>query len=277
VTSPRVKWFNTLFGLTTFCPADSVKGGLLFQGETMRLRGAFLVTSVMCGLPVLLLGQATNKTFEISGIVKDQAAAPLSSAELSLSRAGSNAKVFRTGDDGRFSFAGVLPGTVTVSVRRLGYKTASKTLDIGSESASQALDFELEEIASDIASVIVEASKGHLEEFYDHKANNNFGKFFEQSEIEKRHPFFLSELLHSVAGANLQASNRFGNRILLRDCKPMVWVDGSRAPGAELDEVARPGDVAGLEVYPSSAGLPPQYQERNNRMCGAIVVWTRNK
>jgi hypothetical protein len=57
----------------------------------------------------------------------------------------------------------------------------------------------------------------------------------------------------------------------------MVWVDGMRAPGAELDDVARPMDVAGLEVYPSSAGLPPQYQDRNNRMCGAIVVWTRNQ
>ena len=83
-------------------------------------------------------------------------------------------------------------------------------------------------------------------------------------------------MLRTIAGASL-SSDRAGNRILLRNCKPMVWVDGMRAPGAELNDVARPTDVAGLEVYPSSAGLPPQYQDRNNRMCGAIVVWTRNQ
>jgi hypothetical protein len=50
-----------------------------------------------------------------------------------------------------------------------------------------------------------------------------------------------------------------------------------RAPGAELDDVARPSDVAGMEIYPSNAGLPPEYQDRNNRMCGAIIVWTKNQ
>jgi hypothetical protein len=57
----------------------------------------------------------------------------------------------------------------------------------------------------------------------------------------------------------------------------MVWVDGMRAPGAELDDVARPGDIAGMEVYASNAGLPAEYQERNNRMCGAIMIWTKNQ
>lgn len=169
-----------------------------------------------------------------------------------------------------------MAGDITLSVRRLGYRTSTMKLTVGPGMATQPLDFELEEIASDISSVVVEGAKGHLDEFYDRKATNNFGKFFEQKDIEKRHPLYLSELLRSVAGASL-SSDRAGNRILLRECKPMVWLDGMRAQGAELDDVARPTDVAGLEVYPSSAGLPPQYQDRNNRMCGAIVVWTKNQ
>jgi hypothetical protein len=234
--------------------------------------GALAVVS-----PNASTAQAGDKPYTIAGVVRDASSAPLSSAELSLSLPGSPLRLVKTGDDGRFSFTNVSPGSATLRVRRLGYKVSARNIDVGPNMSSQPFDFALEEVASDIEAVIVEGSKGHLDEFYNHKENNNFAKFFEQKEIEKRHPLFLSELLRSVAGANLAPSSRSGNRVLLRNCKPMVWVDGMRAPGAELDEVARPTDVAGLEIYPSSAGLPPQYQDRNNRMCGAIMVWTRNQ
>ena len=244
----------------------------------MRVRNALIFLASLAVVPAAFCSaQPVNKPYTISGVVHDQGDAPLSSAELTLSRPGSSARLFRTGDDGKFSFTGVSPGALTLSVRRLGYKASSMNITVGPGMISQPYDFELDEIASDIASVVVEGSKGHLNEFYGRKATNNFGKFFEQKDIEKRHPIYLSELLRNVPGASLQASGRAGNRVLLRECSPMVWLDGMRAQGAELDEVARPSDVAGLEVYPSSAGLPPQYQDRGNRMCGAIVVWTKNQ
>jgi hypothetical protein len=143
-------------------------------------------------------------------------------------------------------------------------------------SGPNALDFQLIEVPNDMADVIVESSKNHLEEFYQRKSTNSFGKFFERTDIERRNPQYLSEMVATVSGA-VVSSLGAGNGILLRGCQPMVWVDGMRAPGAELDEVARPSDVAGLEVYPSNAGLPPTYQDRNNRMCGAILVWTKNQ
>jgi hypothetical protein len=200
--------------------------------------------------------------YTINGVIRNESEQPVPDAQISLSREGQPARLFRTAADGQYSFTSVTPGKVQLSVRRLGFRGAAMTV---------------EEIPSDLANVLVDGSKGHLDEYNSHKANNNFAKFFDQREIEKRHPAFLSELLRTVPGASLYASERSGNRIMLRDCKPMVWLDGMRAQGAELDEVVKPTDVAGLEVYPSSAGLPPQYQDRNNRMCGAIVVWTRNQ
>jgi hypothetical protein len=149
-------------------------------------------------------------------------------------------------------------------------------MDVPPAGFATTIEVELEEIPSDIASVIVESSKQHLEQFYQRKANNNFAKFFERKDIQRRNPFYLSEMVSTVSGASISSTGA-GNRILLRGCQPMVWVDGIRAPGAELDEVARPGDIAGMEVYPSNAGLPPEYQDRNNRMCGAIMVWTKNQ
>lgn len=215
--------------------------------------------------------------YELTGIVVDEGKAPVPSAELVLKRQGEQSRVARSGTDGRFSFPDVRPGPIALTVRRMGYTARTLTIDVSAAGVASPVEVKLEEIPSDIAAVLVEGSKGHLQEFYEHKANSNFAKFFERKDIEKRNPIYLSELLRTVAGASLYASERTGNRIMLRDCKPMVWVDGMRAPGAELDEVARPMDVAGIEVYPSYAGLPAQYQDRNNRMCGAILVWTRNQ
>jgi len=48
-------------------------------------------------------------------------------------------------------------------------------------------------------------------------------------------------------------------------------------PGAELDEVIHPTDIAAIEFYPSSAGVPAQYLERQNRLCGLVLVWTRTQ
>ncbi len=213
---------------------------------------------------------------EVAGIVVDEGKAPVPSAELVLKRPGEQSRIARSGNDGRFSFPDVQAGQVSLTVRRMGYTAKTVNVDVPPAGSAPAVEVQLEEIPSDISSVVVEGSKGHLQEFYEHKANSNFAKFFEQKDIRQRNPLYLSELLRTVAGASLYSAGA-GNRILLRDCKPMVWVDGMRAPGAELDDVARPMDVAGLEVYPSAAGLPAQYQDRNNRMCGAIVVWTRNQ
>src|SRR6266550_3584500 len=248
----------------------------------MRTRHLMVMSGTLLLFPAssyrMLSAQTQSPArYEVVGIVIDEEKAPVPSAELALMRQGSQERVVRTGADGRFSFPNVRPGPVALTVRRMGYKAKIVNVDMSAAGVATPVEVELEEIASDIASVIVEGSKGHLQEFYEHKANSNFAKFFERKDIERRNPIYLSELLRTVAGASLYASERTGNRVLLRDCKPMVWVDGMRAPGAELDEVARPIDVAGLEVYPSSAGLPPQYQDRNNRMCGAIMIWTKNQ
>lgn len=245
----------------------------------MSLRKTLLILlSVTPAAATIGLAQTSvdSKLPSISGVVRDSADNPLSDAQLSLSRAGEPARLFRTGVDGTYSFSSVAPGDVLVSVRRLGYKGSSRTISVTTGSGSNSIDFLLLALPNDIDEVVVESSKQHLAEFYQRKATNTFAKFFEHTDIEKRNPLYLSEMLGTVSGAVITPKGA-GNQILLRGCQPMVWVDGMRAPGAELDDVARPGDIAGMEVYPSNAGIPPTYQDRNNRMCGAILVWTKNQ
>jgi hypothetical protein len=247
----------------------------------MRRRCTVVLAESLFLFPLLSFGALGAQTqaarYEVVGIVVDEGKAPIPSAELALMRQGEPSRTVRSGTDGRFSFTNVRPGPIALTVRRLGYKATSVDVDMSPAGVAPPVEIALEEVASDIDMVVVEGSKGHLKEFYEHKATNNFGKFFERKDIERLARSYASEVLRTVPGAQLEASERTGNHVLLRGCKPIVWVDGMRAVGAELDELARPSDLAGMEVYPSWAGLPIQYQDRDNRMCGVIVVWTRSQ
>ena len=248
----------------------------------MRTRERLVLGASLVMLPVSFLdAQNTSPRppgfYTLNGVVRDEGDAPIASAELALLRRGSHTRLVRSDTAGRFSFPDVRSGPVSLTARRMGYKASVMDLEISPSSGANRIEFQLEEIASDIDAVIVEGSKGHLREFYEHKATNNFGKFFDRKDIERKAPGFVSELMRTVPGATLSVSERHGNRILLRGCPPIVWIDGTRAVGAEVDELARPSDLAGVEVYPSWAGLPAQYQDRDNRMCGVIVLWTRSE
>ena len=244
-------------------------------GYSGVLAGSLLLLPLLSFRTLVAQTQSTRGN-AVDGIVVDKGKAPVPSAEVELKRQGEQSRVARSGNDGHFSFPAVQTGPVALTVRRMGYVAKTINMDVPAAGTSPTLEVELEEIPSDITSVIVESSKQHLEQFYRRKATNNFGKFFERKDIQRRNPIYLSEMVSTVSGAIISSTGA-GNRILLRGCQPMVWVDGMRAPGAELDEVARPGDIAGMEVYPSNAGLPAEYQDRNNRLCGAIMVWTENQ
>jgi Carboxypeptidase regulatory-like domain len=248
----------------------------------MLMPSALVFFGSLVFLPGGLLDAQTTQTqsskrYKLEGVVRDAAKAPVPSAELALWRKGEGRRLLRTDNDGKFSFDDVTPGPVSLTVRRLGYKVTSLNLDVTAATVAKPVEIELEEIASDIDAVLVEGSKEHLREFYERKASNSFGKFFERKDIEKLARQYASEVLRSVPGARLEISERTGNHVLLRECKPTVWIDGMRAVGAEVDELARPSDLAGMEVYPSWAGIPIQYQDRDNRMCGVIVLWTRSQ
>ena len=245
-------------------------------GYSTLLGGSSLLLQLMTFHTVAAQSHSTSH-FEIAGTVVDEGKAPVPSAELALMRQGEPPRKARSAADGSFTFTDVRPGPIVLTVRRLGYKATAVDVDMSPAGVAAPVQVELEEVASDIDMVIVEGSKGHLREFYEHKSSNNFGKFFEQKDVVRLGRGYVSEVLRAVPGAALEASERTGNRVLLRGCKPTVWVDGMRVVGAELDEVSRPSDVAGLEVYPSWAGLPPQYQDRGARMCGVILVWTRSQ
>ena len=216
-----------------------------------------------------------QKAVTIQGIVVDDSESPVASAEVGLKLAGHEPIFVRTGADGRFTFGTVSLAPGTITVRRLGYHARTITLDLVKLRAAEPLELALETVATDVEPVIVDAAGGRMAEFQDHRQQSIFGRFFDQKDIQKLSPRFISDLFRNVPGASVQTGSGFGNNVRLRGCKPRIWVNGVKTQDAEIDEVARPSEIDGIEIYTSWAGTPPQYMDRENRACGTVVLWTR--
>jgi hypothetical protein len=229
-------------------------------------------------------GQATSmggrpgqeRTYTLSGVVTDSSREPLSGVEITaLIATGETNRHARTDSSGRFELAALQPGKFSLEARRLGY--ASRTVDVEVGGDLKSVEIVLTAVAEEMENVVVTApSQGKLRAFYQRKQQRgSFGRFLEQDEILRINPRIASDLFRSVPGVRLANNQSGGNTIRIRGCQPMLWVDDQRVPGAELDDLILPSDIAAIEFYPSSAGIPAQYLERGNRLCGLILVWTR--
>jgi carboxypeptidase family protein/TonB-dependent receptor-like protein len=215
--------------------------------------------------------------YVLKGIVTDTAGQPIGGAEILLSQATDRVRTVRSEFDGRFEFRGLRAVPVLVRARRLGYRTQNAPVRLRPDTVPL-LIFVLRLVPTDIDGVVVRGtvddSKGRLIEFYQHKAQNRFGYFFERADIERRGPSHISELLRQVRGVHLSPAGTLGNSVRLRGCRPMVWLNGLRVPDAEVDEVAHPDEVEALEVYVSMIGMPARLVDLVGK-CGAVLIWTR--
>jgi len=115
-----------------------------------------------------------------------------------------------------------------------------------------------------------------LVEFDARARNTPTGHFLDEETIASMHLSLASDALRRVPGISVLPSRGIGNVVRIRGCAPLIWVGGQRARGAELDEVVRGADVAAMEIYSSSAGVPAEYADRT-ATCGTILVWLRSE
>lgn len=242
----------------------------------MRIGSSLLLLCTLTAAPLFAQSQQPVKIVTIEGVVVDGADTPIPSAEIGLTLDGAPAVFARADDKGKFSFTDVRLGPGKLIVRRMGYRVRTIPLDLYKVSAGTPLKIDLESLANELDTVNIEAT-GRMEEFYFHKQTSNFGYFIDTPEIKKKNPRFVSELFREIPGARIQVSRRIGNTVTLRGCQPRIWVDGVKTTDTEVDEIANVDEVAAIEVYPSWAGTPPQYMDRETRACGTIVIWSRRQ
>jgi hypothetical protein len=187
---------------------------------------------------------------------------------------------FRSDVQGRFQVADLVSPLVTLRVRHIGFvaRTIPVRISTTSRQISVIIALETAVVPLQGMSIVAEEDEpdARLREFNERRRNNNFGSYLDRADIDRRRPHFISEALRSVRGISLLPSRRIGNIVRVRGCSPLLWVDGVRLPGGELDEVVQPSDVAAIEIYTSYAGIPAQFFDRT-ATCGTLVVWTRNR
>ncbi|MEO8577197.1 MAG: carboxypeptidase-like regulatory domain-containing protein [Gemmatimonadales bacterium] len=235
---------------------------------------AVTATLLAAGPPTASLRAQASTPHRVAGIVIDQARTPVPGAELTLRR-GSQSMKTRSNDSGRFDFGQLSSGPVAIAVHRLGFRERTVNVEVGSAAAQSDLEIDLLAIPADIEAVVIDGTGGRLQEFAEHRKQRKFGHFFDQNEIRSKNPRFVSELFRGIPGARLFPAAGGGSRLLLRECRPRIWLDGVVAQDAEIDEVIAPSEIAGIEIYSSWAGIPAQYQDRENRACGVVLIWSR--
>jgi len=180
-----------------------------------------------------------------------------------------------TGEDGGFLFRVVPPGTYTLTVTLLGYRTLREPLVVTEARDLQVvLRLAVSPVALDPIEVVAERQlRGPLVGFERRRALG-FGTYFTREDIEARAPYVLTDLLRRVPGLRVISAGQFGeNAIRLRgNCRPEIIVDGIRTSiDTDIDHVLPPMDVEAVEVY-KGPEMPAQF---GSNSCGAIVVWTR--
>jgi TonB family protein len=88
-----------------------------------------------------------------------------------------------------------------------------------------------------------------------------------------------TDMLRMVPGLHITTSDAGDSHVRIRgdNCWPSVWIDGAPANAAEFDvDWVTPADIAGIEIYSSIATVPPEFVDPlGPRLCGTIVIWTR--
>jgi hypothetical protein len=188
--------------------------------------------------------------------------------------------------DGTFDLDGVPTGTQLLIVRHLGFDVTRLTVNVTRRQPVE-VRVTLGPTANVLDPVLVTARRNYEldKDGFNARRRAGWGTYFTYSDIEKKNPQYLSDVLsevpgisvdHRPGGASIRANQ---NMTILGGGRPgscpTVWVDGTQwrsvEPG-DVDQFISPREIAGLEVYkPREA--PVQFRAIDD--CVTIVVWTQ--
>ena len=236
-------------------------------------------------------------------VLDDDGRSPVAGALVVVRRSdGTPVQSMVTDPDGRFVFPHP-DGTTTewrLSVEHIAYGRIEQTVRFAPAEEVR-IEILLQQRAIELAPITVtERRRGPLARagFYGRRTEG-YGHFIDREEIERKAPGKITDLLRGRSGVHvvhmgngLYDIRTLQSRGFQGPCQPAVWVDGllvrpagppryfgkgdgPRIPSADqLSELVPPDEIEGIEVYPSSAGLPVQYGG-THAGCGVVLIWTR--
>jgi hypothetical protein len=188
--------------------------------------------------------------------------------------------------DGAFSLANLPGGTHTLEARAVGFNPAETPVDIV-QGAPGGTEVELTNFGITLDTVRVRGQRlysSQREREFERRLRTGVGHVIDETEIEKRKPMVLTDLLRTVPGVMVLPGKRSSEDVFMRGgqailgsglCRPDFMVDGVRVSNDEMfpiNSIVSTGEIRAVEVYAHSALVPADLASTSG--CGVIVVWT---
>ena len=233
---------------------------------------------VLVAAGLLAMAPCVGAQGVIDGVVTDTALAPL--AGVAVSVVGSRLQLVTNGA-GRFRMHSLPAGRYVLVVQRIGYVAGTEIFDLTAGDTIRP-SFQLAPAVHTLGTVAVEAraTSAKMAEF-DLRRKAGEGQFMTQDEIRARNSVTITDLLRTFKGVGLGNDGRAVNRrspdIMGRVCYFQYYIDDVAMPPSFIRDLPSPNEIAGIEVYTSSASMPPRYKSTSGGgFCGVILLWTKD-
>ena len=232
----------------------------------------------------LTLRRERRSTGRLIGRVRDAMTDdPVVSAAVAVSTRLRSTETNRQGD---FVLSGVPVGTQRLEVRHLGYAPLSYVVEV---SAGLTTEVEIgmvpDPVEMDpIVATVMRVRRLEIKGFYDRRHWGELagtGTFYTAEDDDRRRPVEISHMIADESGIRLQCNARRTDCRLVNTrqssgvtgaCTLSFYVDGLPTRGIPLDDVVRPSEIAGIEIYRGLASGPAEFPPSR---CGLVAVWTK--
>lgn len=234
-------------------------------------------------LLVLLPGAVKAQGATFRGVVRDSVKNPVAGAEV-MTMPGKH--VTRTDSAGRFTLTGMDGGQYTLQARKLGYSPAELTADLH-DNGTLDVTLTLEHRMANLDTVVVSADgrcpSESVDGFYCRKNIGGKGVFMDYMDIDALDAISTADLFRDIPGFHVDTRpTPIGARRIpaVRGQHCLVSLVNGRPATAASFVPDLPGDLVALEVYPTPAEVPKEYQQYvfpigASERCGVAVYWDR--
>lgn len=196
---------------------------------------------------------------------------------------------------GSFVLSGVPVGVHELAVRHLGYAPLSHVVSV-SRGITTEVEIGLVPDPVEMEPIVATATRPRRLEvggFYERKYWGELvggGTYLTAADIERRGPVLISHMIADEPGI------RLGNYRLRRSsctllntrvasefsggCPLSIYLDNNRVrglggrDGQSIDDLVRPHEIAGVEIYRNAASLPGE-SAGSDSQCGIVAIWTK--
>lgn len=207
----------------------------------------------------------------IDGAVTDTNLVSLADATASI--LGSNLRVV-TGANGRFRIVGLAAGPYILVIQHAGFTPSTTTVQVvAGDTLRMSFTLEPAALVPD-AGAAAAARAARMAEFEERRRISP-ALVKTEAEIERANVSTTMDLIRSFPSVSVRGRIAVNARdnIVEDPCPLRLFVDGVALETTNLDQLPRPKDLAGIEVY--SRGIPLKYWATRDASCGSILVWTK--